>query len=287
MILFFTLIGLGWIITSLILNILETVLIWIYPKANNIHYILLTFFVGFFVTLLSNIFLFSLENNTFSFVHNSGVPDDNLPKGISPFEVKLSNSTLGETIFDMRNVTDTFILGVIGKTVVSAMGKASSIPGKMALGATAAVSLGSVAGAFKYLNSYKKNTSSSSGTTPPITEDNFSIRSSLEPHTFENIGGLLNMVSILLGLALLLFVIFILLLMLERNLSSLDFKSIFITKNVSQENIDWFISKIKSFLTKNLRFYLISLTTLIVFNLSFSLYFIVDVAEFISRIQIC
>ena len=283
MVLFFFLIGLGWMVTSLAQHFLEVILDNYFPKANKATYVILILLVGMIITLLSYTFLFSLENNTFTEVYNSGSTEDNTPPAVSPFEVKVSHTTLGETTFDMRNVTDTVLLGVIGKTVVGAMGKTSRISGKIALGMTAAIS--AVAGVIKHINNYRKYTPSSSGTTPSSSgttppNDNNPLNSSLESSIFENIGGLLSMVSILLTLTLLLFVVLVLLLLFERNFPSLDFKNNFITKDLSRENLDWFVNKIKLFLTKNLRLNLIILTVLILFNLSFSLYFILDVTEF-------
>lgn len=76
------------------------------------------------------------------------------------------------------------------------------------------------------------------------SNDNNPLNSSLESSIFENIGGLLSMVSILLTLTLLLFVVLVLLLLFERNFPSLDFKNNFITKDLSRENLDWFVNKI-------------------------------------------
>lgn len=289
MILFFFLISLGWLFTSLVQDVLELILDSYFPKANKATYVSLILLAGMIITLLSYYFLFSLQNNTFTEVYNSGSNEDNTPPVVSPFEVKVSHSTLGETIFDIRNITDTVLLGVVGKTVVGAMGKTSSISGKIALGVTAAVSVGAVAGSFKYLNNIRNSshttppssdTTPPSSGTPPSSNSDFPINNPLELSIFDNVVGLLSMVSILLALALLLFVVLVLLLLIERNFSSLNFKNNFITKDLSGENLDWFVSKIKLFLTKNLRLNLVILTVLILFNLSFALYFVLDVIEF-------
>lgn len=291
MVLFFALIVIGWALTSVSLTLVERILKRFFPQTGEKSLIITYLLTGGLILFFLYFFLPPLANNTFSEVYASGLePDSEKYSDFAPQIITVSNDLLGEYKFDVRNVTDALMVGVVGKVAVAAMSHSSTIGGKAALATSTALGLGVVALGLKAMNNARANNVSSNNVSssdlderpPSPTNDNFSIDSPNEETTFENLMMVFQVVQVLLVTALVLFIFFVFFLWLKSKLDMVTIKDISRFWNLKEDNAEWWVNKMKGFFDRSLKFYLISFTLLILFNLSFALYFVTDLANFLS-----
>lgn len=284
------LVAVGWVLASLSLNLVEMILRRIFPQVGHKSLVISYFLTSGLILFFLYTFLTPLVNNTFSEVYANGSdPESGETPKFSPQIVTVSNDVLGEHKFDIRNVTDALMVGVVGKAAVSAMSHAPTIGGKAVLAASTTLGLGLVATGLKSMNKARNNPSknsndsysSNSRPTSP-TNDNFTINSSHEETISDNLMMVFQVVQVLLITALVLFIVFIFFLWLKSKLETVTIKDVCHFWTIQEESAERAVSKVKAFLDKNLKFYLISFTILIFFNLGFALYFVTDLANFLS-----
>lgn len=305
------LVAVGWVLASLSLNLVEMILRRIFPQVGHKSLVISYFLTSGLILFFLYTFLTPLVNNTFSEVYANGSdPESGETPKFSPQIVTVSNDVLGEHKFDIRNVTDALMVGVVGKAAVSAMSHAPTIGGKAVLAASTTLGLGLVATGLKSMNKARNNPSPARGTragsdprghyvaprasknsndsyssnsrpTSP-TNDNFTINSSHEETISDNLMMVFQVVQVLLITALVLFIVFIFFLWLKSKLETVTIKDVCHFWTIQEESAERAVSKVKAFLDKNLKFYLISFTILIFFNLGFALYFVTDLANFLS-----
>jgi hypothetical protein len=284
------LVTVGWVLASLSLNLVETILRRIFPQVGHKSLVISYFLTSGLILFFLYTFLTPLVNNTLSEVYANGSdPESGETPKFSPQIVTVSNDVLGEHKFDIRNITDAVMVGVVGKAAISAMSHAPTIGGKAVLATSTALGLGAVAMGLKSMNKARSNPSkisndsnSSNGRPTSPTNDNFTINSPHEETISDNLMVVFQVVQVLLITALVLFIVFIFFLWLKSKLDTVTAKDVCHFWTIQEENAEWIVSKVKAFLDKNLKFYLISFTILIFFNLGFALYFVTDLANFLS-----
>lgn len=280
------LVAVGWVLASLPLNLVEMILRRFFPQVGYKSLVISYFLTSGLILFFLYIFLTPLINNTFPEVYASGSePESGENSKFSPQIVTVSNDVLGEHKFDIRNITDAVMVGVVGKAAVSAMSHAPTIGGKAVLAASTTLGLGIVATGLKSMNkarNYPSNSDSLNSRPISPTNDNFTINNPHEETISGNLMVVFQVVQVLLITALVLFIFFVFFLWLKSKLEAVTIKDVSHFWSLKEDSAEWWVNKMKAFLDKNLKFYLISFTILIFFNLGFALYFVTDLADFLS-----
>lgn len=284
--------ALGWALAYVFLALAEKALKRVFPQAGYKSLITVNLLTGALLAFSLHYFFPELVNDTFSEVFASGLESsssDSKPKTdseVSPYVVSVSNDLLGKANFDIRNITDTAMLGIAAKTITASLSHAPTVSGKAALAAATAASVGAVAVTLKYTNQTKDYVPSTKpfSRPPSPSNDNFTINNPNE-ELFSNLAMVFQSIQTLLVIVLVLFIFFIVLLWLKTKLDSVAIKDVCRFWNLREETAELYIGYIKNFMVKNLKFYLISSAVLILFDLSSALYFIQSMASFLSQFR--
>lgn len=292
---FFFLATVGWAFSAVLLNQSEAIFRFFNFNASPQNLILFKLSVGFSIIFI----LYSLPHlssiKILPEVYASGdeeIPSNNTPSSKKLDVITVSNELIGTHEITLRNLTDAFLVGSMGKVAVSAMSQALTIQGKLILGASTIASLGAVVGGLRAMDRAKnnlkvpENSSDTLESSPPSSPcDNFTVNSPLEESSSDNLMTVINSVETLLGITLILFIMLILFIWFKSKIESIKPGDTYKTKHLSPDNVEWLLEKSKIFLSRSSMFYLYYVPILILFNLVFALYFTIEIKDFLSMFK--
>jgi uncharacterized membrane protein len=218
----------------------------------------------------------SIQSYIFKF--DSGESGDNEPSSSkNPFVVKVNSNVLGESPeIDLRRITDVFMVSVIGKVGLSAMGTVNTPKAKAIVGVSSILSLGAVAGGLRFAGkayTYLKDilTRSTGSDNSPSSPPSWTANSPLEELSgSENLVMALFSVKLLFVIVLILFTIIII-----TNLVLIKAKSVNIEKDgyphylrfLNKKNNDLIIGSLLDYFLKSGKIIIKALTVIIFFDL--------------------
>lgn len=297
------LIILTWFFTGLLMNVLESVILYFKPNAKKYAKLASVLLTSFFIFMVYFNFSLTLDVDQTS-VFNSGqeeASNSSSNKGgassSNPFGIKIVSNIIGASPeFDLRNISDVLLLTAIGKAGLGAMSSVSTPRAKALVGTTTILSLGTVGAGYKFMNQARNNlraldqsqSNSQGDVAPSPTNENFTTNSPLENlSSSESLVWALFCIKVLIITVLFLIIIIFILNWTLNKLNLLkdnkEYPHYF--NFLSKENNDFVLNKALLLSRDSGRLTVKLLILLVFFNLISSIYLINDVMSFISLLD--